>query len=113
MRPPRGEKTRAEIAELVWRIIARAAYRGDKAPTMPDLAEELSVADSSVWNAVQMLCDSGLLERRKISRGGGGHCSAYRLPSGAETAGFATAAAVKPFVNAKRRPAGTFLAAAE
>lgn len=71
MRPSRGEKTRAEIAELVWRIIARAAYRGDKAPTMPDLAEELSVADSSVWNAVQMLCDSGLLERRKISRGDG------------------------------------------
>lgn len=118
-RPPRGELTRAEIAERVWRTVARAARLGEDAPSMTAMAAALGVADSSVWNAVAMLCASGLLQRRKVATATG-HRSVYRVPSsGAATRGFATDRDVRPFARAKRRPAASdeapprFLAAAE
>lgn len=113
-RPPRGDLTRAEIAERVWRLIASAAARGLDAPSMPAMAAGLGVADSSVWHAVAMLCASGLLERRKVATATG-HRSVYRVPAtGATTCGWTTDRDVNPFMRGKRRQAARpFLAAAE
>lgn len=101
-RPPRGDLTRAEIAERVWRLIARAAARGGDAPSMPEMAAGFGVAGSSVWHAVAMLCAGGLLERRKVATATG-HRSVYRVPAtGATTRGWSTDRCVRPFARAKR-----------
>lgn len=102
-RPPRGDLTRAEIAE-----------RGLDAPSMPEMAAGLGVADSSVWHAIAMLCAGGLLERRKVATATG-HRSVYRVPAnGATTRGWSTDRDVNPFTRGKRQQAArTFMAAAE